>query len=129
MKSNPKVTDGPAGAGPRVAEVICPRPGSTFRTGISGTWSAKASDKRGLIVLGVLKVVQGGVGILNPGLRPVFAVPVPVVAGPGLGGGVTNTPDTVLSTSSAIGLDGGVWYMTQHFGQDLNHPKHCLYFP
>jgi hypothetical protein len=102
MKSNPKVTDGPAGAGPRIAEVISPRPGSTFGTGISSTYSAKASDKHGLIVLGVLKVVQGGVGILNPGIRPAVAVPVPVVAGPCLGGGVTNTPDTVLSSSSAI---------------------------
>jgi hypothetical protein len=93
MKSTPKVTDSPAGARPRVVEVIGTRPGSTFGTGISGTWAEKTSDKRGLIVLGILNVVlavvQGGVGKLDPGLTPNVTGPVPVVAG--LDGGVTNT--------------------------------------
>jgi hypothetical protein len=105
MKSTPKVTDGPAGARPRAAEVIGPRPGSTFGTGIKGTWAVKTSDKRGSIALGILKVVQGGVGML--GLIPDVTGLVPVIAG--LGGGVTNTSDTLLPSSSAIGLDGRVW--------------------
>jgi hypothetical protein len=103
MKSTPKVTDGPAGAGPRVAEVIGTRPGSTFGTGISGTWAVKISDKRGPIVLGILKVVQGGVRMLNPGLIP--DVTIPVVAG--LDGGITNT--SIETSSPAQGLGGGVW--------------------
>jgi hypothetical protein len=67
----------------------------------------KTSDKRGPIVLGILKVVQGGVVMLGLRLIPDVTGLVPVVAL--LGGGVTNTSDTLLPSSSAIGLDGGVW--------------------
>jgi hypothetical protein len=65
----------------------------------------KTSDKHGPIALGILKVVQGGVGML--GFVPDVTGLVPV--GAGLGGRVTNTSDTLLPSSSAIGLDGGVW--------------------
>jgi hypothetical protein len=111
MKSTPRVTDGLAGTGTRVAKGIGTSPVTTPGAGKSGTWAAKTSDNRGLIVI---TVVLGGVGIPGPGLRPVSAVPVPVVAGPGLtvlglGGGVTNTSDTLLPSSSAIGLDEGLW--------------------
>jgi hypothetical protein len=69
----------------------------------------KTSGKRGPI--GILKVVQGGVGML--GLIPDVTGPVPVVAE--LGGGVTNTSDTLLPSSSARGLDGGVWKYSDSF--------------
>jgi hypothetical protein len=65
----------------------------------------KTSDKHGPIVLGILEVVQGGVGML--GLIPDVTGLVPVVAG--LGVGVTNMSDKLLPSSSAIGLDGEVW--------------------
>jgi hypothetical protein len=70
----------------------------------------KTSDKRGPIALGIPKVVQGGFGML--GHTNVTGL-VPVVAG--LGGGVTNTSDTLLPSSSAIGLDGGVWKDSDSF--------------
>jgi hypothetical protein len=60
----------------------------------------KTSDKHGPIALGILKVVQGGVGML--GFVPDVTGLVPV--GAGLGGRVTNTSDTLLPSSSAIGL-------------------------
>jgi hypothetical protein len=47
------------------------------------------------------------------GLIPDVTGPVPVVAE--LGGGVTNTSDTLLPSSSAIGLDGGVWKDSDSF--------------
>jgi hypothetical protein len=74
MKSTPKVTDGPA------------------RTGISGTWAAKISDKRGLSVGEPVEVSMLG----------------PILAADGLGRGVTNTSDLSFLVS-AHGLDGGVW--------------------
>jgi hypothetical protein len=111
MKSTSTVTDGPASSRPRVAEVISARPGSTFGTGISGTWAVKTSDKHGLIVLSlgvpnvVWAVVQGGVGMLDPGLIPAGTSHVPVVAG--LDGGVTNTsPETSSPTLPVQGLGG-----------------------
>jgi hypothetical protein len=57
MKSTPKVTDGLAGTGTRVAKGIDTSPATPLNAGISGTWVAKTSDKRGLIVLGIPKVV------------------------------------------------------------------------
>jgi hypothetical protein len=90
MKSAPQVTDGPASAGPRVADVIGTRSRSAFGTGTPSTGAAKTSDKRGLSVPNVgLAVVLGGVGILNPRVIPNVASLVPVAAG--LDGGVTNT--------------------------------------
>jgi hypothetical protein len=86
MKSTPKVTDGLAGTGTRVAKGNGTSPVTTLGAGKSGTWAAKTFRKN---------------------------VPVPAVAGPGLTflglvGGVTNTSDTVLPSSSAVGLDGGL---------------------
>jgi hypothetical protein len=106
MKSTPEATDSPAKAGPRVAEGIGTGPGSTFGAGISGTWGTKMSNKRGFVLNGV-KVVQGGVGMLDPRLTPNVTCPVPVVAG--LDGGVTNTSTETSSPPPAQGLGGGVW--------------------
>jgi hypothetical protein len=94
IKSTPRFTDGPAGAGPGVAEFIGTQPGTTLGTGISGTWAVKMSDKRSLSI-----DVYWAVAMLGPRLAP---------AAGGLGGGVTNTSDT-SSLTPAHGLDGGVW--------------------
>jgi hypothetical protein len=40
-----------------VAKGIVTGPGTTLGAGVSGTWAAKTSDKRGIIVLGIPKVV------------------------------------------------------------------------
>jgi hypothetical protein len=93
MKSTPKVTDGPTGAGPRVAEDIGTRPGSAFGTGISESWAVKTSDRRGL---NVLTVVWAAAPMLGPKL----------VGLDGLDGGVTNTSKESSSTRSELGLGG-----------------------